>query len=77
MCTILPIPACGMIATLQASCAVAPQPQPPETSTFRYVDSHGKPRTNKPFSRSLRSGALVAGALLSSVWLSAIGFERS
>ena len=77
MCMILPTLACGMMTTLLGSYAVAVQPQALWVPDVRYVASHGKSLQNKPLRYRFRGELRMAGALLSSGWLSPTGFERS
>ena len=74
---ILPRIACGMIATLKGRCAVAVTPQTPLVPDVRYVASHGKSLQSQSLRCRFQSTLLMAGALLSSGWLSPFGFERS
>ena len=74
---ILPILACGMIATLLGSCAVAVRPQTLRVSEVRYVASHAKSLQNQPLKYLFHGELRMAGALLGSGWLSPSGFERS
>ena len=68
---------CGMIATLRGSYAVAAQPQVLSFGMSSGAQFSCKAKTNKVVSLSHRSCMRMAGALLSSLWLPAIGFEWS